>query len=54
MEKENATRFKMKLCSPKMPKKWDGILSYFLSDKLCKKIIDFYRQIVDIFSANEV
>ena len=37
-----------------MPKKWDSILKAAFSDRICKKILDFFSPIIKIFTSRQV
>ena len=54
MTKQNASRFRMKLCSPKETKKWSSILENAFNDRVCKKVLDFFTPIIKIFTSRQV
>ena len=54
LTKQNASRFRMKLCSPKVSKKWGSILENAFNDRVCKKVLDFFSPIIKIFTSRQV
>ena len=54
LTKECAERFRRKLCSPKVAKKWDIVFQTIFTERTCKKILDFFSPIIKIFTSRQV